>query len=82
MSSASTTHSSTLSPCLEKQQTDAGVWSPLSEQDSASTQAKSKYTDELQSVMEAEVELSAIWGPKTKKLKVRQVTNSAAHPIN
>jgi hypothetical protein len=32
--------------------------------------------------MDAEEELQAIWGPKTKKPKVRQVTSSAAHPIN
>jgi hypothetical protein len=53
----------------------------MSQEDLTSTQARSKSSDELQSLMDAEEELSSIWGQKTKQLKVRTVT-SAAHPIN
>lgn len=81
LSSTSTTHSSSLSPCLEKQQDGKGSWSPFSQEDMDYKQQMSRSSEDLQSVMDAEEELQAIWGTKSKKLNVRTVT-SAAHPIN
>ena len=70
LSSASTEHASNLSPSLEKNSSYES-WNSWHEEDPVAVQPIGEIPCNLQSVMDAEEELSSIFRPKAKKLNVR-----------